>query len=209
MADDPETVFIIDDEEPVRRSLRYLLESVKLRVEAFDSAEAFLSARNASACGCIVLDVRMPGISGPELMDRLNRGGPSIPIIFLSAHGDVPLAVRAMRGGAIDFLQKPPNSQVFLECVRRALEHSRRTRDERAEAAAVDQRLATLTAREREVLEGLIAGRSNKVIARQLEISYKTVEAHRGRLMRKMAASNYAELVNMIVVKRRGTGASL
>jgi FixJ family two-component response regulator len=209
MTDDGETVFIIDDEEPVRRSLRYLLEAVKLKVEDFDSAEAFLAAKTTAASGCIVLDVRMPGISGPELMDRLNRGGPSMPIIFLSAHGDVPLAVRAMRGGAIDFLQKPPNSQVFLDCVRRALEHSRRTREERTEAASVEQRLATLTAREREVLEGLIAGRSNKLIARELEISYKTVEAHRGRLMRKMSASSYAELVNMIVVKRRGASANL
>lgn len=206
---EPETVFIVDDEEPVRRSLRYLLESVKLRVEAFDSAEAFLAGKSAGACGCIVLDVRMPGLSGPELMDRLNRSGQAMPIIFLSAHGDVPLAVRAMRGGAIDFLQKPPNSQVFLECVRRALEHNRRTRAENAEAAAVDQRLATLTAREHEVLDCLIAGRSNKEIARQLDISYKTVEAHRARLMRKLSASSYAELVNMIVVKRRGHGASL
>ena len=141
MTNDDETVFIVDDEEPVRRSFKYLLESVKLRVEAFESAEALLKKLTPTAHGCIVLDVRMPGISGPELMDHLTGIGLTIPIIFLSAHGDVPLAVRAMRGGAIDFLQKPPNSQVFLECVRRALASDRQARQERAEIAVVNERL--------------------------------------------------------------------
>jgi FixJ family two-component response regulator len=205
--EDEETVFIVDDEEPVRRSLKYLLESVKLRVEAFDSAETLLQKLTPAACGCIVLDVRMPGIGGPELMDHLNQSGLTIPIIFLSAHGDVPLAVRAMRGGAIDFLQKPPNSQVFLECVRRALASDRHARHERAETAVVNERLATLTDREREVLEKLIAGRSNKAIARDLDVSYKTVEAHRARVMRKMRVSNYPELVHQMLIVRRSSAA--
>ena len=201
------TVFIVDDEEPVRRSFKYLLESVKLRVEAFESAEALLKKLTPTAHGCIVLDVRMPGISGPELMDHLTGIGLTIPIIFLSAHGDVPLAVRAMRGGAIDFLQKPPNSQVFLECVRRALASDRQARQERAEIAVVNERLSALTEREREVLERLVAGQSNKAIARELDVCYKTVEAHRGRVMRKMQVSNYPALVHLIVNARRTVGA--
>lgn len=205
MSNDEETVFVVDDEEPVRRSLKYLLESIKLRVEAFDSAEALLKNLTPAARGCIVLDVRMPGIGGPELMDHLNQSGLTIPIIFLSAHGDVPLAVRAMRGGAIDFLQKPPNSQVFLECVRRALASDRQARHERAEAAVVNERLATLTDRERQVLEKLVVGRSNKAIARDMDVSYKTVEAHRARVMRKMRVSNYPELVHLMLVVRRST----
>jgi FixJ family two-component response regulator len=203
MTNDDETVFIVDDEEPVRRSLKYLLESVKLRVEAFESAESLLKKLTPTAHGCIVLDVRMPGIGGPELMDHLNQVGLTIPIIFLSAHGDVPLAVRAMRGGAIDFLQKPPNSQVFLECVRRALASDRQARQERAETAVVNERLAALTDREREVLERLVAGQSNKAIARDLDVSYKTVEAHRARVMRKMQVSNYPALVHLILNARR------
>lgn len=205
MTNEEGTVFIVDDEEPVRRSLKYLLESVKLHVEAFDSAEMLLKKLSPTCHGCIVLDVRMPGIGGPELMDHLNESGITIPIIFLSAHGDVPLAVRAMRGGAIDFLQKPPNSQVFLECVRRALASDRRARHERAEIAVVNERLATLTDREREVLEHLVVGHSNKVIARDLDVSYKTVEAHRARVMRKMQVTGYPQLVQLMLnIHRNG-----
>jgi FixJ family two-component response regulator len=208
MSNVEETVFIVDDEESVRRSLKYLLESVKLHVEAFDSAEALLKQLTPASHGCIVLDVRMPGISGPELMDHLNENGLTIPIIFLSAHGDVPLAVRAMRGGAIDFLQKPPNSQAFLECVRRALAHDRRARQERTEAAMVNERVAGLTEREREVLDRLLAGRNNKAIARELDVSYKTVEAHRARVMRKMQVASYTELVHLMLMVRREGGGS-
>jgi two-component system response regulator FixJ len=199
-----ETVYIVDDEEPLRRSLKYLLESVKLRVEAFESAETLLKSLTPLSHGCIVLDVRMPGMSGPELMDHLIERGFAIPIIFLSAHGDVPLAVRAMRGGAVDFLQKPPNSQAFLECVRRALTQGRRTHERQAKAAVINERLASLTAREREVLDLLVAGENNKAIARLLNFGYKTAEAHRARLMRKMQARNYPELVHMMLVIRRG-----
>jgi len=201
-----ETVYIVDDEESLRQSLKYLLESVKLRVEAFDSAESLLKALSPSSNGCVVLDVRMPGMSGPELMDHLNDRGFVLPIIFLSAHGDVPLAVRAMRGGAVDFLQKPPNSQVFLECVRRALAQGRRAHQDQQDAEVINVRLATLTAREREVLDRLVAGDNNKAIARRLLVSYKTAEAHRARVMRKMQARSYPDLVQMMLAIRRGEG---
>jgi two-component system response regulator FixJ len=203
MNDSEETVYVVDDEESLRRSLTYLLESVKLRVEAFDSAESLLKGLKPASIGCIVLDVRMPGMSGPELMDHLNQRGCVLPIIFLSAHGDVSLAVRAMRGGAVDFLQKPPNSQVFLECVRRALAQGRKMHREQAKSAVINARLATLTAREREVLDRLVAGDNNKTIARSLTVSYKTAEAHRARVMRKMQATSYPDLVRMMLVIRR------
>ncbi len=193
------TVYVVDDEESVRNSLRWLLESIRLRVETFDSAESFLSHVKPDSCGCLVLDVRMPGMSGPELMDELNRGALHLPILFLSAHGDVPLAVRAMKGGAVDFLQKPYNNQQFLERVHQAMQQDQRARGERRRAADLSTRMDTLTAREREILDQVVTGRSNKEIGRSLGISYKTVEAHRGRLMHKMEAGSFAELLQMIL----------
>lgn len=194
-----QTVFIVDDEESVRSSLRWLLESIHLHCETFDSSESFLASGAAERSGCLVLDVRMPGMGGPELMDRLNRLGISIPIIFLSAHGDVPLAVRAMKGGAVDFLQKPYNNQQFLERVHQALEVDARSRGERRRLGDFAARLAALTGREREILDRVVAGESNKMIARALDISYKTVEAHRGRLMRKMEVASFAELLQVML----------
>lgn len=197
------TVFVVDDEEAVRNSLRFLLESIKLRVETFDSAESFLTQLRPNRTGCIVLDVRMPGMSGPELMDRLNELHVSTPIIFLSAHGDVPLAVRTMKGGAIDFLQKPYNNQQFLERVRQALDLDVRTRDQRRVQGDVAARIAALSNREREILDLVVEGSSNKVIGRQLGISYKTVEAHRARLMRKMGVASFAELMQTVLAFRQ------
>lgn len=194
-----QTVFVVDDDEAVRSSLRWLLESIRLRVETFDSAESFLRNFNPDCPGCLVLDVRMPGMSGPELMDRLNKSGATTPIIFLSAHGDVPLAVRAMKGGAIDFLQKPYNNQQFLERVRQALDHDSRARAERTRTGDYAVRVAALTPRERQILDKVVAGLSNKLIARELNISYKTVEAHRGRLMRKMGVASFAELLQVVL----------
>lgn len=194
-----QTVFIVDDEESVRSSLRWLLESIHLKVATFESAEAFLKTYSTSQAGCLVLDVRMPGMSGPELMDRLNADGINIPMIFLSAHGDVPLAVRAMKGGAIDFLQKPYNNQTFLERVRQALSRDAGSRQQQKYSEDVSARLAALTLREREVLALIVEGQSNKLIARQLDISHKTVEAHRGRLMRKMGANSFAELLHLML----------
>lgn len=195
MPDIEQTVFIVDDEEALRESLRWLLESIRLRIETFDSAEAFLSSYAPDRAGCLVLDVRMPGTSGPELMDQLNRIGAGIPIIFLSAHGDVPLTVRAMKGGAFDFLQKPYNNQEFIDRVSQALALDRSNRSQRKRLDDCSSRLATLTVRERQVMDRVVAGQSNKVIARELGISHKTVEAHRSRLMRKMQATSLAQLL--------------
>ncbi|WP_029921904.1 response regulator transcription factor [Nevskia soli] len=199
MSPDAQTVFVVDDDKSLRDSLRWLLESIRLQVETFDSAESFIGAFDPLRSGCLVLDVRMPGLSGPELMDRLNRLGSSLPIIFLSAHGDVPLAVRAMKGGAVDFLQKPYNNQLFIERVREALDRDLRQRQERRRHDGVSASLAALSERERQVLERVVAGKSNKVIARELDISHKTVEAHRSRLMQKMGASSFAELLQMVL----------
>ncbi|GAC1623482.1 MAG: response regulator transcription factor [Nevskia sp.] len=196
-----QTVFIVDDETSVRESLRWLLESIRLRVQTFDSAEAFLAVAKPDACGCIVLDVRMPGMSGPELMDELKLRHVHLPILFLSAHGDVPLAVRAMKGGALDFLQKPYNNQQFLERVHQALQLDLRNRGERRRDVDLSTRLEALTSREREILDQVVAGRSNKEVGRALGISYKTVEAHRGRLMRKMGAASFAELLQMMLAR--------
>ncbi|MFA7282166.1 MAG: response regulator [Sterolibacterium sp.] len=194
-----QTVFIVDDESALRESLRFLLESIRLRIETFDSAEAFLSSYTPDRAGCLVLDVRMPGISGPELMDLLNRSGATIPIIFLSAHGDVPLTVRAMKGGAFDFLQKPYNNQEFLDRVRQALALDLSNRSQRKRLDDYSTKLATLTLREQQILERVVDGQSNKLIARELGISYKTVEAHRSRLMRKMGAASFAELLQQVL----------
>jgi len=199
MADIEQTVFIVDDEEALRDSLRWLLESIRLRIETFDSAEAFLSNYAPDRAGCLVLDVRMPGTSGPELMDLLNRIGAPIPIIFLSAHGDVPLTVRAMKGGAFDFLQKPYNNQDFIDRVRQALALDLSNRSQRKLLDDCSSKLATLTVRERQVMDRVVDGQSNKVIARELGISYKTVEAHRSRLMRKMGASSLAQLLQLVL----------
>ena len=166
-----QTVFVVDDDKSVRDSIRWLLESIGLRVETFDSAESFLAGYSPERPGCLVLDVRMPGMSGPELMDRLGAAKPFLPIIFLSAHGDVPLAVRAMKGGAVDFLQKPYNNQTFLERVRQALEQDAQARRRRLQRDDVSARLAALTERERQVLKGVVAGQKNKEIARELDIS--------------------------------------
>lgn len=196
------TVFVVDDEASVRSSLQWLLESIRLKVETFESAEAFLSRVIADRAGCIVLDVRMPGMSGPELMDRLNEMHVTMPIIFLSAHGDVPLAVRTMKGGALDFLQKPYNNQQFLERVRQALDLDAKNRSLRKQQGDTASRIDALSGREREILDLVIEGQSNKIIGRALGISYKTVEAHRARLMRKMGVASFAELMQVVLAFR-------
>ncbi len=192
-------VFVVDDEDSVRSSLKWLLESIRLNVETFESAETFLERIDGDHPGCIVLDVRMPGMSGPELMDKLNDLHVSMPIIFLSAHGDVPLAVRTMKGGALDFLQKPYNNQQFLERVRQALELDKKNRSWREQQGDTAARIEALSGREREILDLVVEGQSNKVIGRALGISYKTVEAHRARLMRKMGVASFAELMQVVL----------
>ena len=190
-----QTVFIVDDEESVCQSLRWLLESIELRVETFRSAEAFLAHFRDGRPGCIVLDVRMPGMSGAELMDYLAEHRIRTPVIFLSAHGDVPLAVRAMKRGAIDFLEKPYNNQQFLECVQHALARDALDRSNRDRISTFETSLKLLTAREREIFDHVVQGHSNKLIGATLGISSRTVEAHRARLMRKMRVGSLAELL--------------
>jgi FixJ family two-component response regulator len=201
MSHSEQTVFIVDDEESVSASQRWLLESIRLRVETFGSAESFLATYTLDQAGCLVLDVRMPGISGPELMDQLNRIGAPLPIIFLSAHGDVPLAVRAMKGGAFDFLQKPYNNQEFLDRVRQALALDLKNRSQRKRLDHYSSKLRTLTLREQQILDRVVDGQSNKLIARDLSISFKTVEAHRSRLMRKMGVTSFAELLQQALTR--------
>ena len=196
------TVFVVDDESSVRSSLQWLLESIRLKVETFESAEAFLAKILTDRPGCLVLDVRMPGLTGPELMDRLHEKHFGMPIIFLSGHGDVPLAVHTMKGGAFDFLQKPYNNQQFLERVRNALELDLKNRSMRRQQGDTGTRIDGLSGREREILDLVIEGQSNKVIGRALGISYKTVEAHRARLMRKMGVASFAELMQVVLAFR-------
>lgn len=191
------TVFVVDDEPVIRASLQRLLESVSLRVETYASANEFLDAFQPGRPGCIVLDVRMPGISGLDLQERLSVLGIDLPIIFVTAYGDVPMAVRALKGGAVDFVQKPFNSQALLDRIQVAIQQNveaGRRRREREELAA---RFSALTPREREVMQLVVAGKSNREIAEDLGLSAKTVEVHRAHVMRKVRADSLAELVRM------------
>lgn len=196
--DQAQTVYVIDDDASIRSSLKWLLESVQIRVEVFEAGHAFLEACSGDLSGCLVLDVRMPGMSGLQLMKRLHHTGIQTPIIFLSAHGDLPMAVQALKDGAFDFLEKPCNNQGILDCVQRALEKDTLRRTRLNVDSDLMKRLASLTAREEKVMELVIAGRSNKEIGRELNISFKTVEAHRGRLMTKMGVGSLVDLVRIM-----------
>ncbi|NNE44333.1 MAG: response regulator transcription factor [Gemmatimonadetes bacterium] len=192
------TVVVVDDEESVRRSLTALLQSVGMDVCAFGGPEEVLKA-DLERPGCVVLDIRMPGMSGLEVFDRLRERFPRVPILFITGHGEVSLAVRAMKAGAMDFLEKPFSHQELVDRVQEALElEDRRERDE-AGRRSIESRLSTLTGRERNVLELIIAGMSSKMIAAELGISIKTVEAHRTSTMQKMQAKNAADLVRLAV----------
>lgn len=188
-------VHVVDDDETVRDSLRFLLESLRVPVRTHASAREFLSTYDPGQSGCLVLDVRMPEISGLQLQEELSQRRIWIPIVMITGHGDVPMAVRAMKAGAFDFLPKPFNGQDLLECVQRALAADTDYRQEDAQRRAATEHLQLLTSREREVLDQLLAGQSNKLIARQLTISVKTVEVHRRKVMEKMAVRSVAELV--------------
>ena len=192
-------IFVVDDDQAVRESLCWLLESVNLPVETFGSAQEFLSSYSADQGGCLILDVRMPGMSGLELQNKLAEIECSLPIIIVTGHGDVPMAVRALKAGAVDFIEKPFNDQTLLERIQNCLDQDRAQREERSLKSSLQQRLSQLTPREQEVLERVIAGKLNKVIADELGISSKTVEAHRANIMEKMGATSLAELVTMCV----------
>ncbi len=193
------SVFVVDDDDAVRSSLRLLLKSVGLSATVFASAQEFLTRYTPDQPGCLLLDVRMPGMSGPELQDHLNVHGATIPVIFITGHGDVPMAVEAMQHGAFDFLQKPFRDQDLLDRVQRALEKDRATRAQLSEQDSIRERLESLTAREREVLDLVTRGLANKVMAAELGVSQRTVEIHRARVMEKMGASSLAQLVRMVM----------
>ena len=191
-------VFVVDDDESVRESLQYLLRSVGLECQAFASAAEFLGIYDRAQPGCLVLDVRMPGLSGPELQRLLNLRGAIIPVIFITGHGDISMAVDAMQQGASDFLQKPFRDQDLIDRIQRALEKDGRTRAALEEHASIRERIATLTPRERQVLKLMTQGKANRIMAHELGLSRRTVEIHRARVMAKSGAASLAQLVRMM-----------
>lgn len=190
-------VYVVDDDELVCRALARLFRSVGLEARTFPSATAFIDYTPLDRPACLVLDVRLPGLSGLDLQSALGQAQRDIPIVFLTGYGSVPTSVRAMKGGAVDFLEKPFNDQQLLDCVQRALARNREQRANRAERLEFQRRLETLTPREREVLKLVVAGRLNKQIADTLGNAEKTIKIHRGRVMRKMQADSVADLVRM------------
>jgi FixJ family two-component response regulator len=193
-------VYVVDDDQAMVESLSWVIESVGLKAKTFTRAQDFLENYDAQQPGCLLLDVRMPGISGPELQTKLNElGSPSLPIVFISGHGDVPLAVRVMKAGAIDFLTKPFNDQVLLESINKALRIDKANREKQEESAQAEAKFALLSHREVQVLQGIVAGKQNKVISAELNISLKTVEAHRASVMKKMGVKSVPELVKLVL----------
>jgi len=192
-------VYIVDDDEAVRGSLRMLMRSVGLQAQALGSAREFLDGYDRRQSGCLVLDVRMPGMSGMELQQQLNQRGATIPVIFISGHGDVPMAVEAMQHGAFDFLQKPFRDQELLDRVQRALALDAQLRTTLAAGALIRERIESLTPRERQVMQLVTQGKANKVVGAELGVSQRTVEIHRAHVMEKMHARSLAELVRMVL----------
>ena len=191
---------VIDDDEAVRESIDFLLRSARLTVKTYESASAFLAVAPTINSGCVITDVRMPGITGIDLLRRLKEMGLRLPVIVITGHGDVPLAVEAMKFGALDFLEKPFDDDVLLASVRSALDRSEASAQLETERAEIRARIALLTNREHEVLDGLVAGHPNKIIAFDLSISPRTVEIYRANVMTKMKAGSLSELVRMALV---------
>jgi len=191
------TVFIVDDDPLVLGAVETLIKSVGFEVNTFSSAQAFLESDLPDEPACLVLDIRMPGLSGLDLQDELAARGFTLPVIFITGHGTVPLSVRAMKAGAVDFLQKPFEDQDLLDAVQRAIEKDGRAREDRRETEEVRRRVQSLTKRESQVLGGVVAGKPNKQIAYDLGVSENTVKAHRANVMQKMQAESLADLIRM------------
>jgi two-component system response regulator FixJ len=191
------TVFVVDDDQAMRKSLRRLFERVGFEVETYADANEFLTGYDPAKPGCLLLDIRMPGMNGLDLQDKLAEDQLDIPVVVISGHGDVEKAVRAMKAGAVDFIRKPYKGQVLLARVREALERDARLRGEKARRADIAARFARLTPREREVMSLLVAGHNAKAIAYELGLSRKTVDVHRGHVMAKMQTDSLAELARM------------
>ena len=191
------TVYVVDDDEAVRDSLQWLLEGKDYRVRCFESAEAFLARYDPREIACLIADIRMHGMTGLELQDKLIERKSPLPIVFITGHGDVPMAVETMKKGALDFIQKPFDESALVNVVERMLEHARSSYADQQQAATRDALLSKLTGRESQVLERIVAGRLNKQIADDLGISIKTVEAHRANIMEKMGANTVADLLKV------------
>ena len=189
-------VFVVDDDVSVREALRNLLRSVGLKVEAFSTAQDFLSSKS-SGPGCLVLDVRLPGLSGLDLQRQLVETNREIPIVFITGHGDIPMSVRAMKAGAVEFLAKPFRDQDLLDAVRQAIDRDQQTRNREKRSAELRERYMLLTPREHEVMKCVVRGLVNKQIAAEIGITESTVKLHRGRLMHKMRAESLADLIRM------------
>lgn len=199
MAHEGPTVFIVDDDAAVRQSLQWLVESVQLRAEAFPSAKAFLSAYRPDSSGCVVVDLRMPGMSGLELQAELAARNETIPVIMITAFAEARSAVAAIRQGAVDFIEKPFSEQLLLDCIQGAIARDQRCREEWRRAREVEVRLKELTPREREIMNRMVDGQPNKVIASELGLSIKTVEVHRSRVLQKLGAGSVVELVRRVL----------
>lgn len=208
MKNDSATVMVVDDDAGIRNAMRSLLKSVGLDSTLFASAQEFLSAYQPSQGGCLVLDIRMPGMSGLELQQQLNLRGAVIPVIFMTGHGDIPMAVEAMQHGAFDFLQKPFRDQDLLDRIQRAIARDQELRKSLGEHERIRKHLDSLTPREREVLDLMTQGKQNKVIAQLLDVSPRTIEIHRARVLEKMNAHSVAELVRMMLDVNQPTAAA-
>lgn len=199
MTDPQQTVYVVEDDEAVRDSLELLLKSDGKPVSTYENANTFLKDYSEKMAGCIVLDIRMPGMDGMELQKKLNEKHSILPIIFVTGHGDVPMAVDAMKEGAVDFIQKPYREEALLQKIEAALEQDREQRKTLGEKQEILRRVKSLTPREHEIMDRMIAGQANKVIAIELEISQRTVEIHRSRVMHKMGTHSLAHLVRMVL----------
>jgi len=197
MTDTDPIVFIVDDDDSVRKALTRLIKSVDLNVETFASADDFLKRESHNGPACLVLDIRMPGLSGLDLQDELVAAGLTLPIIFISAHGSIPLSVRAMKAGAVDFIEKPFEDQSLLDAINQSLKKDRQAKLEQAELREIQRRVDSLTPRELQVFALVVSGKLNKQIAFELGTTERTIKAHRARVMKKMQAKSLADLIRL------------